>query len=379
MISFLTDWIISIFNAFYGKDEVYKVLEKYTAIYDSFFSPGSSANILQGLQASAAVIGFAFCIFIFIRNTAERSYDKKGGLEPTIKYVVKFIITCVLIFNCSRITTPVVDFGNLLAAQVYGENEINTNFWNQRNPNMDGGKYREYEELFEKEGLGIGRVIILEQDYLWTDYITKLADGIEETVIERNTGWGESGATTTKTVYYPEDTNRYALKQGISRIKTLQAALYLAKALIPYIICMVCSLVVTFVAIIRLVEMSVRTIFMPLAIGDLFANGMHSSGFRYIKKFIAVVMQFVAILLISAICGWLMSSKMTLNSASGQNLLNYLTHNTVDYGFSQTSCIVFIDIVVGMNDYVARLGILIAKILLILKAQTFASDAVGVN
>ena len=73
--------------------------------------------------------------------------------------------------------------------------------------------------------------------------------------------------------------------------------------LLPWFFSKIIGLVVRVIAYGVVIEFFVRAVFLPLTYGDLIIHGLHGQGFRYLKQFIAVSLQFGVMLMISFITG----------------------------------------------------------------------------
>ena len=73
--------------------------------------------------------------------------------------------------------------------------------------------------------------------------------------------------------------------------------------LLPWFFSKIIGLVVRVIAYGVVIEFFVRAVFLPLTYGDLIIHGLHGQGFRYLKQFIAVSLQFGVMLMISYITG----------------------------------------------------------------------------
>lgn len=91
-------------------------------------------------------------------------------------------------------------------------------------------------------------------------------------------------------VKWPEDGKK------LSFIKSIQAFL---NAGIPILLAWLAQLIVLLVlhtiCFLRVMEIFVRTMFTPIALSDIFYNGLNSAGFRFLKNFLATFLQVVVI------------------------------------------------------------------------------------
>lgn len=161
-------------------------------------------------------------------------------------------------------------------------------------------------------------------------------------------------------------------KKGIKDVRLLDSVGYMVKVFLPWIISVIASIIVTYLAVSRIVEMTVRCIFAPIAVADCFKDGSRSNGIRYFKKFLAIALQFALIVGISVGVSFIMAQMV--GADAGTDLTNIL----VDGNFNKESCTEFLDKLLGGDDYILLMGLLCAKIGLMIKSMSIANDIVGV-
>ena len=93
----------------------------------------------------------------------------------------------------------------------------------------------------------------------------------------------------------------------------------------------------------RMIELGVRAVTAPISMADIFQDGTHSGGFRYLRKFLGVCLQAAVIMLVIQVSGII------------QGLI--IGKNTVT---------MFKAVVVGLSTC-----------MLVVRSQQFASDLVG--
>lgn len=74
-----------------------------------------------------------------------------------------------------------------------------------------------------------------------------------------------------------------------------------AYLIIPWAISWAISMVVTIVVYSRVIEIYARACFAPIAFSDFFNNGLHGSGWKFLKSFLAIALQGALILIITTI------------------------------------------------------------------------------
>lgn len=76
---------------------------------------------------------------------------------------------------------------------------------------------------------------------------------------------------------------------------------------VPWLVTIICEVLIKCIMLTRQIEIFVRAAFLPVALGDGY-NGLHSSGFRYAKTFLAICLQGSLIIIILSISDVLSSS-----------------------------------------------------------------------
>ena len=86
--------------------------------------------------------------------------------------------------------------------------------------------------------------------------------------------------------------------------------------ILPYALAVIGSIAATLACYSILVEMAIRKIFAPLAVYDIYQEGLRSPGFRYIKKYLACLLRVVVTMVIASLGGQLTSALMTSGTGS---------------------------------------------------------------
>lgn len=73
--------------------------------------------------------------------------------------------------------------------------------------------------------------------------------------------------------------------------------------LIPWLFSFICRLISQVICWGRTIEIGLRTVGAPVAMADIFQDGMHGGGFRYLKKYFAVCLQAFIIMVIIQVSG----------------------------------------------------------------------------
>lgn len=157
------------------------------------------------------------------------------------------------------------------------------------------------------------------------------------------------------------------IREGLEDISADAGIGYAIKLLIPYLIVLVSNVVVYFISISRSVELTIRVIFAPFAIANIYHDMQRSEGFRYLRKILALSLQVVVCL---GICLAISAVLQTLGGDPDVVL------ESLENG--KFNAEIFLDnYVLGGQSYMILLGILFARIGLLVKSMQLCSDLVG--
>lgn len=110
-----------------------------------------------------------------------------------------------------------------------------------------------------------------------------------------------TGYTTLTAVNGAVDAMKAAAMRETNSYSLFPSLLFVVKMMIPFLAIFIVQIIISFVCYSRLLEMMVRIVAAPLAVSDIFANGINSSGYRYMKNFLAICLQSGIIFLISVL------------------------------------------------------------------------------
>lgn len=94
--------------------------------------------------------------------------------------------------------------------------------------------------------------------------------------------------------------------------------------LLAWLFTFIVKCVVYLVVFMRILEIYIRTLFAPIALSDVFYQGLNSTGFRFLKSYLAVSLQLVMIFGCVVLYGVLASDLATEASAKTVFLLKYM-------------------------------------------------------
>lgn len=158
------------------------------------------------------------------------------------------------------------------------------------------------------------------------------------------------------------------IREQLEDLGKLEAMGYALKLIVPYLVVLVSNVSVYFIAISRAIELTVRTIFAPVAIANIYHDMQRSDGFRYMKKILALSLQ-------SAVClGICIATSSVLQNLGGdpEIILTALEEESLDIKL-------FLDnYVMGGGSYVMMLGVLFCRVGLMSGSMKICNDIVGV-
>lgn len=195
-------------------------------------------------------------------------------------------------------------------------------------------------EIFVPEFIKLlAAAFLVLEGYNFFKLLISLGESITKTV-----GNSFTNDPTTNNLRYMVETN--ADDSAIVQVSVL------AVLIIPTIFGLLARLSIYVVCIGRALEIIVRLALSPIAVADVFGNGLNSGGFRYIKKFLAVTLQGAVIVVIIHIMG-------TLNATLAIPPDN---DTSVSALFGNLMKVVFVNL---------------AGVSLIIKSQSIVNDVVG--
>lgn len=196
-------------------------------------------------------------------------------------------------------------------------------------------------EIFVPEFIKLlAAAFLVLEGYNFFKLLISLGESITKTV-----GNSFTNDRTTNNLRYMVETN--ADDSAIVQVSVL------AVLIIPTIFGLLARLSIYVVCIGRALEIIVRLALSPIAVADVFGNGLNSGGFRYIKKFLAVTLQGAVIVVIIHIMG-------TLNATLAIPPDN---DTSVSALFGNLMKVVFVNL---------------AGVSLIIKSQSIVNDVIGV-
>ena len=377
MLSIFTDWIIKVYKSIYFPQDVFLELQKIEDASEQI----NESLAFQTLSAIILTFGISMMLIYFFMKLAERSAANELGIKQLFIAFIELIFVAIIMSSSQHIIDGMLNFGNALKETIV---------------NADSNAFEE----------------------CWFDLATVYE--IEE---------GKNVAID----------NSVALKESIGEIGSMKAIMYIIKLIPPYIIALVTDVVFFIIMISRSVEMGIRSLFCPMAIADAFDDRRKSNAVRYMKKMLALVIQFavaVAIILafnamvqslspelpepsetfqlevehrgvkamivdsVRRIWGGDTGGELQFESTSGgviSNIMNFFSNMfflgsgthimhsnmlektlVLDYTCTNMDGIhEFLNCLLGGADYWIFLALSIAKIVMLIKSQALAKDIVG--
>ena len=110
-------------------------------------------------------------------------------------------------------------------------------------------------------------------------------------------------------------------------------AMYVLKAFLPWVGCVITEFVVTYAIITRVIRICVNAVLSPIAIANFFDGSRHSDGVKFLKKTFAMCLQCSAIMIITAavanISGYMAASDLYSTQIQGKNAIETATSDLI--------------------------------------------------
>lgn len=173
--------------------------------------------------------------------------------------------------------------------------------------------------------------------------------------------------------------NKEMLINGIANMKILEILSYIVPALIPWLLALISEVILQVILISRMFEITVMTIFAPLAISDIYREGTSSNGVTYIKKMLALSLQITVIILINVATSAIVSAIVGSTAATDVASLLKVSEETAVSGkvYTSESIIEFLDVITGNEDKDKVFGIMLARIGLIWSSMPLCEEITG--
>ena len=204
-------------------------------------------NAIEGLKP----VGFAITLLFFLTSIIELAKEERLTIEVFVKHFSRFFIAAAFIVNADKIYDALYNIGNGLG--VYIQTYL--------------------------ESTGASPL----DDANWANYMTKKLFEADVAAL-------------------PVDESLDMVKGITNLASVLPSGLLLclgASAMLA---------VMYFIAFSRLLEMSIRGIFIPVAMGLLADDGWRGAGGRYLKKFLAVCAQVAVLVAISSVATYIITT-----------------------------------------------------------------------
>lgn len=162
-------------------------------------------------------------------------------------------------------------------------------------------------------------------------------------------------------------------------MKILEILSYIVPALIPWLLALISEVILQVILISRMFEITVMTIFAPLAISDIYREGTSSNGVTYIKKMLALSLQITVIILINVATSAIVSAIVGSTAATDVAALLKVSEETTVSGkvYTSESIIEFLDVITGNEDKDKVFGIMLARIGLIWSSMPLCEEITG--
>ena len=188
----------------------------------------------------------------------------------------------------------------------------------------------------------------------------------------------ELHATEAGTSFFSDDAKVSMLKKGLKKIGPIDSVGYMIKIFFSWLVVIVAKISVMFIAVSRIVELSVRAMFAPIGVADMFGDGNHAAGVRYLRKILALALQFALAVIITDCVALLIQWKVGADAVNAIKALETATGSS----FSKKETMAFLDAITGSGKFgstwLTCLGLTVTKIGLLFKSMGIANDIAGV-
>lgn len=291
-------------------------------------------------------VGCFLLMVHFLCDIMEKVTNERFTLESFFKSLVKFFIGFALILNCLTIFKTLTQFGNVIADEI-GKNV--------QNVNASGGSitytYNGTEKTISQDELS--NLTDEERDAVMSSY----SDSFLDIVIEE---LSEDVALKSLPNTLLKKIGAMIYNFQITLIGPFRVLMHMCTLLVPWLFAKLTYFVCMIIAFTRCLELLVRAAIAPMAITDIYSQGTHGNGFRFIKKFFAIALQGAIIILLVTAMGQAAGFDFTTSDS-----VHKLASSILGNGTSGTGALwktVFFRI--------AGTG-------LVLKSQSVASEVVG--
>lgn len=114
-------------------------------------------------------------------------------------------------------------------------------------------------------------------------------------------------------------------------LKTLADIIMFVYLLIPWLLSWLMRMAVSVICYSRVIEIYVRAVMAPIALSDFYHGGLQSSGWKFLKNFLAVSLQGATILIISVIFSLMISAITTVDAG---HMMTFIGSYLAFYGAS---------------------------------------------
>lgn len=188
----------------------------------------------------------------------------------------------------------------------------------------------------------------------------------------------ELHATEVGTSFFSDETKVSMLKKGLKKIGPIDSVGYMIKIFFSWLVVIVAKISVMFIAVSRIVELSVRAMFAPIGVADMFGDGNHAAGVRYLRKILALALQFALAVIITDCVALLIQWAVGTDAVNAIKSLETATGSS----FSKKETMAFLDAITGSGKFgttwLTCLGLTVTKIGLLFKSMGIANDIAGV-
>lgn len=176
--------------------------------------------------------------------------------------------------------------------------------------------------------------------------------------------------------------NKAMFINGLAEMKLGDLLSYILQGIIPWILSLISEVMIQVIIISRILEISVMSVFAPLAIADIYREGTQSNGVTYMKKMLALALQVTVIVMINIATQSIVSAIVGIETGKDfYMLLEIKEHAEGEPAmFTEESLSLFLEALLGGNSRNAILksmGIMFARVGMIWNSMSLCEEITG--
>ena len=431
MLRHLVDWFVAIYEAFYGSQRTVSLFSKYDKVFDGIFGENGFTSVFSTLSLFIVAIASVILVIYMLIGLLDNVTNKTLTVEVVFKALLRLAVGALLVTYIYPVIYGITFTGTAITKTIADNVSKEADFFrvgkDELNARIDKENQKKVDDFLEEYGSFVsacqsspasicdkkGDALSAEPDsgtyyrlentagggsssnsaetgfetvrsgLNWRLYkVKKTSDGEKteelcEILIRPHSDYGinydrfREGLTTPDSGEVKDIGDAYVIMQ--SETREFQTVFqYLLGAIVMFLLVFVSNLSTLFIGFTRLIELTIRALFSPIAVADIFTHGIQSPGIRYMKKIAALSIQFAVIVVINIGCSLLLQSNMF--SPGAGNITDILLAGEFDLH----ACLDFLNELLTGGGFVLRMALILTKIGLTIKSLSICNDIVGV-